>query len=189
MSPKEIWIAFPSPRDLPDPGMKPRSLTLQADSLPSEPPGKPIRAIWLFCMWNMKQPIKHLGVAIKQATPARGVCLLPHGTRPKESFVSGSGSSMQNAELNTWQNMSTQDLVTEVYLALAKKNKFSSKRSLVEWLRNCWQHWQRLNCWNKKAFSFVFRGVATWPPVTVTCWMDDTKEGKRRKNLMWVILS
>ena len=42
MSPKEIWIAFPSPRDLPDPGMKPRSLTLQADSLPSEPPGKPI---------------------------------------------------------------------------------------------------------------------------------------------------
>ena len=104
MSPKEIWIAFPSPRDLPDPGMKPRSLTLQADSLPSEPPGKPIRAIWLFCMWNMKQPIKHLGVAIKQATPARGVCLLPHGTRPKESFVSGSGSSMQNAELNTWWN-------------------------------------------------------------------------------------
>ena len=104
MSPKEIWIAFPSPRDLPDPGMKPRSPTLQADSLPSEPPGKPIRAIWLFCMWNMKQPIKHLGVAIKKATPARGVCLLPHGTIPKEGFVSGSGSSMQNAELNTWGN-------------------------------------------------------------------------------------
>ena len=32
---------LPSPRDLPDPGIEPRSPTLQADSLPSEPPGKP----------------------------------------------------------------------------------------------------------------------------------------------------
>ena len=29
---------FPSPGDLPNPGMKPRSPGLQADSLPSEPP-------------------------------------------------------------------------------------------------------------------------------------------------------
>jgi len=32
---------FPSPGGLPNPGMKPRYPTLQADSLPSEPPGKP----------------------------------------------------------------------------------------------------------------------------------------------------
>ena len=32
---------FPSPEDLPDPGVEPRSPTLQADALPSEPPGKP----------------------------------------------------------------------------------------------------------------------------------------------------
>ena len=31
---------FPSPGDLPNPGIEPRSLALQADSLPSEPPGK-----------------------------------------------------------------------------------------------------------------------------------------------------
>ena len=35
------WIAFPSPGDLPNPGIKPRSPALQADSLPAEPPGKP----------------------------------------------------------------------------------------------------------------------------------------------------
>ena len=29
------------PRDLPEPGIKPRSPIWQADSLPSEPPGKP----------------------------------------------------------------------------------------------------------------------------------------------------
>ena len=35
-------LPFPSPEDLPDPGIEPRSLALQADSLPSEPPGKPL---------------------------------------------------------------------------------------------------------------------------------------------------
>ena len=35
------WVAFPSPGDLPNPGIEPRSLTLQTDSLPAEPPGKP----------------------------------------------------------------------------------------------------------------------------------------------------
>ena len=33
------WVAI-SPRDLPDPGIEPRFLALQVDSLPSEPPGK-----------------------------------------------------------------------------------------------------------------------------------------------------
>jgi len=32
---------FPSPGYLPDPGIKPVSPALQADSLPAEPPGKP----------------------------------------------------------------------------------------------------------------------------------------------------
>ena len=35
------WVAFPSPGDLPDPGIEPWSPALQADSLPFEPPGKP----------------------------------------------------------------------------------------------------------------------------------------------------
>ena len=39
---QEYWsgLPFPSPGDLPDPGIKPRSPALQADALPSEPPGK-----------------------------------------------------------------------------------------------------------------------------------------------------
>ena len=42
---QEYWrgLPFPSPGDLPDPGIDPRPPTLQADSLPSEPPGKPIK--------------------------------------------------------------------------------------------------------------------------------------------------
>ena len=38
---QEYWsgLPFPSPGDLPNPGIKPASATLQADSLPSEPLG------------------------------------------------------------------------------------------------------------------------------------------------------
>ena len=41
-SKQEYWngLPFPSPEDLPDPGIEPRSPALQADSLPSESPGK-----------------------------------------------------------------------------------------------------------------------------------------------------
>ena len=41
---QEYWsgLPFPPPGDLPDPEMEPRSPTLQADSLLSEPPGKPL---------------------------------------------------------------------------------------------------------------------------------------------------
>ena len=40
---QEHWsgLPFPSPGDLPDPGIKPRSPALQAYSLLTEPPGKP----------------------------------------------------------------------------------------------------------------------------------------------------
>ena len=41
---QEYWsgLPFPSPGDLPDPGIEPRSPTLQADPLTSAPPGKPL---------------------------------------------------------------------------------------------------------------------------------------------------
>ena len=35
------WVAFPFSGDLSNPGIEPRSPTLQVDSLPAEPPGKP----------------------------------------------------------------------------------------------------------------------------------------------------
>ena len=41
---QEYWsgLPFPSPGDLPDPGIEPGSPALQTDALPSEPPGKPM---------------------------------------------------------------------------------------------------------------------------------------------------
>ena len=41
---QEYWsgLPFPTPGDLADPGIEPRFPTLQVDSLPSEPSGKPM---------------------------------------------------------------------------------------------------------------------------------------------------
>ena len=43
---QEYWneLPFPSPGDLSNPGIEPRSPALQADALPSKPPGKPTPA-------------------------------------------------------------------------------------------------------------------------------------------------
>ena len=48
ISRQEYWsgLPFPSPCDLPDPGIEPRSPALQADSLPSKLPGKPSK-LWI----------------------------------------------------------------------------------------------------------------------------------------------
>ena len=46
---QEYWsgLPFPSPGDLPDPGITPGSPELQADILFSEPPRKPVKDIGL----------------------------------------------------------------------------------------------------------------------------------------------
>ena len=45
---QEYWsgLPFPSPGDIPNPGIEPGSPALQADSLPSEPPGK-LLELWI----------------------------------------------------------------------------------------------------------------------------------------------
>ena len=46
---QECWggLPFPSPGDLPYPGIEPVSPALQVDALPSEPPGKPLELLEL----------------------------------------------------------------------------------------------------------------------------------------------
>ena len=50
---QEYWsgLPFPSPGDLPDPGIEPRSPALRADTLPSEAPGKPRAGGILYISW------------------------------------------------------------------------------------------------------------------------------------------
>ena len=58
---KEYWsgLLFSSPGDLPDPGIKLRSLALQADSLLTEPPGKPV--LWMLVFKSLWPPSFYTG--------------------------------------------------------------------------------------------------------------------------------
>ena len=58
---QEYWsgLPFPSPGDLPDPGIEPGSSALQVDSLPSEPPGECV-------CWRGGEWLNH------RATPTNG---------------------------------------------------------------------------------------------------------------------
>ena len=64
-SKQEYWseLPFPSPEDIPNPGIEPGSPALQAgDALPSEPPGKPLkkaehRRIDVFELWCWRRPL------------------------------------------------------------------------------------------------------------------------------------
>ena len=60
---QEYWsgLPFPSPGDLPDPGIEPRVPTLQADSLPSEPQGS-YSILWMHQKLLIDSPVNgHLG--------------------------------------------------------------------------------------------------------------------------------
>ena len=68
---QEYWsqLPFPSPGDLPDPGIKPRSPTWQADSLPSEPTREALK------VYELSQ-LSTLCCKLRQETVsgARGTC-------------------------------------------------------------------------------------------------------------------
>ena len=61
------WVSFPSPGNLPNPGINPRSPALQADYLPVEPQGKPKNTgvgslsllQWIFPTQELNQGLLH----------------------------------------------------------------------------------------------------------------------------------
>ena len=58
---QEYWsgLPFPSPGDLPDPGIEPRSPALQVDALTSEPPGKP-KTLYSYCLIKLRRILEIL---------------------------------------------------------------------------------------------------------------------------------
>ena len=72
---QEYWsgLPFPSPGDLPNPGIEPRSPTLRADALPSEPPGK-----------THRKPIKPRDKELALFTEATGALPVSGGSEDAE---------------------------------------------------------------------------------------------------------
>ena len=69
---------FPSPGDLPDTGIEPGSPSLQADSLPSEPPGKPrytytpVAAVVVSHLGPFPETGMHLEIVIQSEVSQKG---------------------------------------------------------------------------------------------------------------------
>ena len=65
-SQQEYWsgLLCPSLGDLPNPGIKPWSLALWADSLLSEPPGKPLFVIFSITLGDWPQPVPQLAIMV-----------------------------------------------------------------------------------------------------------------------------
>ena len=82
----EYWsgLPFPSPGNLPDPGTEPRSPELQADSLPSEPPGEPHS--WVKRLNLPSLDIKHFPKPSNLGRACTTVAGAPQGTWELMSF-------------------------------------------------------------------------------------------------------
>ena len=72
---QEYWsgLPFPSPGDLPDPGIEPRCPTLQAETLYSEPPGNPSVRVSLVSLWQVN--LVFLFLEISTFCPYFGITL------------------------------------------------------------------------------------------------------------------
>ena len=77
---QEDWsgLPFPSPEDLPNPGIESRSPALQADSLPSEPPGKPTYRVLLLSRFSRVQLCATPQTAAHEAPPSLGFSRQEH---------------------------------------------------------------------------------------------------------------
>ena len=62
---EQEWLPFPSPGNLPDPGIEPRSLPLGTDSLQTESPAKSIKVKWAL---RMEHSSNKFIVSMKQNT-------------------------------------------------------------------------------------------------------------------------
>ena len=83
---QEYWsgLPFPSPGDLPHPGIKPRAPGLQADSLPSEPLGKP----YVFVILRYKESNSEIATqGRKEEIEAEPVDTVPASGQPAEAEV------------------------------------------------------------------------------------------------------
>ena len=108
------WVDILSSRHLPDPEIEPRSSALQADSLPSEPPGKthlfgmadtfkPIKR-WNIQSWKPPQPKIHKSITVMFPEPRTHTTrstqhLHPTTLSPEKSFSRRLLASFANSSL------------------------------------------------------------------------------------------
>ena len=161
---QDYWsgLQFPSPGNLPDPGIEPRSLTLRADSLPSEPPGKPIKVKsarrvehWfnrfsVFMKQNTRELPLCLCVFSSLSLPHPPPCVRTHG----ESSLRGKSSYQNLTLLAPWSGTSRPQNCKEinfcclfhwVYSILLWHSSLTNTKSFIleiykrKWMKGNWK--------------------------------------------------
>ena len=139
---QEYWsgLPFPSPEDLPDPGVKPRSPALQADALTSEPPGKPL------CYLPFSDSVQSLSGVWLFVTP---------WTAARQASLSIANSSSLNL-------MSIEWVMPSNHLILLFPSPFafslSQHQGLFKWVRSSYQVAKVLEFQlQHQSFQWIFR--------------------------------
>ena len=120
-------LPFPSPGNLPDPGVKPGSPPLQVDALTSEPPGKNTR---VGCCFLLQGIFLTQGSSLCQMhcrwSPALQLASLP---------LSHQGSPAEWVTLvnSLFKESCTKMEVTEVCFYSEKRNNFLTRELLQDW--------------------------------------------------------
>ena len=133
-------LPFPSAGDLPDPGIEPGSPTLQADALPSEPPGKTQSTSCKMSAWmNHKVESRLLGeistTSDMQMTPP----LMAESEEKQKSLLMRVKEETEKAGLKL--NIQDHGILSHHFMANERGESKSSDRFYFLWLQNqCGQY-------------------------------------------------
>ena len=125
----EYWSGepFPSPGDLPNPGIDPRSPTLQVVSLPAEPQGKP-KEYW--SEWPIASPADLSDPGIELGSPALQADSLPTELPRKPTLVVNYVQVLPYwTDYSLWVSTFVKKLCKHMY---GKDNNLGRKRGMKE---------------------------------------------------------
>ena len=150
---KEYWsgLLFPSPVDIPNPRIEPRSHALQADSLPCEPPGKLHLSIPITCFLSV-----HLLIWSQGLLRHRTLLMFHEEIQP--SIVKPGSCQCRWHRFNPWAGTipwRRKWQLTPVFLS----RKFHGQRSLAGY--SPWGH--------KAVHDWAHRHTCIVKPVNI-CW-------------------
>ena len=160
------WVAFPFSRDLPNPGIKPRFPTFQADSLPAEPQGKPILHMVVYiCLSYFLHSVPSLLTPL--CPQVHSPCLCLHFF-PANRFIITAPSF--------WVFFSDLNFHASYFFCYKYLSSFLTTSHTPESVPNHDSYLPTLTRWDFLAFKFIFNSLSTSVSLScflkVECFMD-----------------
>ena len=179
---QEYWSTIPFSRESSQPGIEPRSPTLQADSLPSEPPGKP-----LFSIKVKKKKKLYWMITINDYICAKSVAEFWTDRNSSvtyfNDFLNASHMSPVNPSPKLWETHITPTLQMCFYPAVWQREGIWTQNMVMvqrETLTSCWGIRRQQHLQNFSITRLKFRH-----DVSLADWQLSRIEGSQ---LRWATL-